>query len=80
MAMKAFHVYRRTVYEFMANPSGYGCPMSCTQSVFEISVKYFHENAFIPFEDYDVNDGHDDEEVAFDNFYFTVWYFPIALP
>ena len=35
----------------MKKPSEYGCSVSCTQSVYDISVKYFHENAFIQVED-----------------------------
>ena len=51
MAKRAFHDYVIFIYDFMAKPSAFGCPVSCTQSVFDINVKYFHENAFIQTEE-----------------------------
>ena len=47
----AYYAYVDSLYVVMAKPSAYGCPVSCTQSVFDIHVKYYHENAFIQVDD-----------------------------
>ncbi len=46
-ANAAFNTYNDVMYGFLAKPSKFGCPKSCSQTIYDIEVKYFHENAFI---------------------------------
>ena len=51
MAKSAYYLYIRLIYDLLALPTTFGCPVSCTQSAFDIKLQYFHENAFIQVED-----------------------------
>ena len=51
MAKSVYQLYIKVIYDLLASPTSFGCPVSCTQSAFDIKLQYFHENAFIQVED-----------------------------
>jgi len=42
-----FQFINKFMYYFLANPSDYGCPLPCTQTSYNLEIKYFHKTAFM---------------------------------
>jgi len=35
------------MYDFLAKPSDFGCPLPCTQTSYNLDIKYFHKTAYL---------------------------------
>jgi hypothetical protein len=45
------HFVLNFMYDFLANPSDFGCPLPCTQTSYNLDIKYFHKTAFLDVDD-----------------------------
>jgi hypothetical protein len=46
-----FQFFSNFMFDFLAKPTDYGCPLPCTQTNYNLELKYFHLTAYL-----DVND------------------------
>ena len=51
MAKTVYYTYQKIMYDVLAAPSAFGCPVACTQATFDVNLQYFHETAFMKVED-----------------------------